>query len=518
LNTHGKTQLPPHDQVFDWAWQAVQEKNWQAAAQRWEVLRQSYPKHSATWLQGAHACIEAGDFEHAGYLLTHAQQEFPDNPHTLTESALLATRQKEWDIAESYLQEARQKHPDNPQTWLKSSEYAEEIGELEQATAYSEKACQCNPEQPGPYLLYAELAMRNKQWAQALQRWQDFRSRFPEMHAGYFRAAEALRKLGRPKEARQLILAQQYGASILDSSVKEDVSTKDKTLQTDTDNTQQYSDQSGGDTTSKETASHKQPAHSHTNITQLLDLIWTKAVFNLRAEDHHNYLSYLWWVLEPIIHMAIYYLVFGYLLQRGGENYPVFLLTGLIPWMWFMKAVTSSSNSIVAGQHLMLQVGLPSIVFPLVSLIQATLKQVPVYILLFVFLWSQGITPDSNWWALIPVIVVQTLFTIAFACMVAATIPFMRDLSYLVPTGLTLLMFLSGIFYDYSMIPAEWQSAFLMNPIAFLLHSYREVLIDNALPDMQVLTLWGLGSAAACVGLMVIYNRLRYVYPRVLME
>ena len=104
--------------------------------------------------------------------------------------------------------------------------------------------------------------------------------------------------------------------------------------------------------------------------------------------------------------MGVYYLVFGLLLQRGGENYPVFLLTGLIPWMWFMKAVNGSSNSIIAGQNLMLQVGLPSIVFPLVSLLQATLKQIPVFILLFGFLWLQDINPGMHWWTLIPVIAV----------------------------------------------------------------------------------------------------------------
>ncbi len=501
MNTNSTTKLPPHELAFEWAWQAVKEKDWKTAAHRWEVLRQAYPKQPATWLQNTIAHIEAGDFEHAEYLLTHTHKEFPDNPLTLTVSAFLAIRKKEWGVAEDYLQLARQKHPDAVQTWLKSSECAEAMGNLEKAAEYSERACQCDADLPAPYIQYAELAMRNKQWEQALERWETLRLHFPKLHIGYIRAADAARQLNRPKEARQLILAQQYGTDILDNDIQ-NKGTQQEALQVNTSQTGNVSKQHNG----------------HTSFTKLLDLIWTKAIFNLRSEDHHNYLSYVWWVLEPLIHMAIYYLVFGYLLQRGGEDYPVFLLTGLIPWMWFMKAISSSSSSIVAGQHLMLQVDLPSIIFPLVSLIQATLKQIPVFILLFAFLWLHDITPGTSWWALFPVITVQILLTIAFASMVAAIVPFMRDLTYLVPTGLTLLMFLSGIFYDYRMVPAEWQSAFLMNPIAFLLQCYRDIFIGNSLPDIQTLGWWGIGSAVACIGLAFVYKRLRYVYPRVLME
>src|SRR5690606_10368266 len=134
--------------------------------------------------------------------------------------------------------------------------------------------------------------------------------------------------------------------------------------------------------------------------------------------------------------------------------------------------------SVLGGQNLMLQVGLPSIVFPLVSILQATLKQIPVFLILIGFLWLQGYSPGHSWLALPLVIIVQAVLTVAFACSVAAIIPFMRDLNYLVPTGMTFMMFLSGIFYDYATIPANWQGLFLMNPIAFLLKCYREIFLD----------------------------------------
>jgi len=487
LNTYNLTKLPPPEQTFEWPQQAAKGKNWTEASSRWAVLREAYPKHPTVWLQGAHAHIEAGELPQADNLLKHARHHFPNNPYTLILSYELSIRKGAWDEANNYLQQARQKHPDSStQIWMKSAEFAELQGDLELATTYSIKACQCKPEQPAPFIQYAELAMRAEQWELALKRWKGFRLHFPDISAGYLRAAEAARKLGWTKEARQLTLANQYGMEILDSEKF------------------------------KQRTQKKHSGNTHTR--QLLELIWTKSIFDLRSEVTRSFLSYTWWILEPLVYMATFYLVFGLLLQRGGANYPVFLLTGLIPWMWFMKAVSGSSNSIIAGQDLMLQVGLSPIAFPLVNILQASLKQIPVFILLLAFLWLQGFTPGMIWLALIPVMFVQALLIIAFASAVAAIIPFVRDLSYLVPTGLNFLMFFSGVFYDYRTISEKWQSLFLMNPITFLLKSYREILIDGTLPDMQTLAWWGLASAMACILLILGYKRLRYIFPRIVME
>jgi len=258
--------------------------------------------------------------------------------------------------------------------------------------------------------------------------------------------------------------------------------------------------------------------HARLTFNKPFEFIWTKAIFNLRAEVQRNYLSYGWWIIEPLLYMIVYYLVFGILLSRGGEDFIIFLLTGLIPWMWFSKSVTNSSNSILAGQNLMLQIGLPTIFFPLIALLQVTIKQLPVFLILIIFIWSYGFSPGMHWWGLIPTIIVQVMLTITIASAIAAIIPFIRDLSYLVPTGLTLLMFLSGIFYDYRSIAAEWQEIFLLNPIAFLLKCYRDIFISATSPDFIMLTYWGIAGAVGCVLVFISYQRLRYVYPKIIME
>lgn len=483
-----KNFLPEPESGFAWAQKAAKEGDWSESAKRYAVLRQAYPLLPATWFGAINAHINADEDDKAAALLEEAEVRFPDNPNIFLHPARLALKHKNYDEAASLLEQARQKHPNNPAVWLQSADCTIKKGHFDQAEQFNAQAKKLAPDTPPPHKQYAELAMTQQNWTEALERWEQFRKQFPNDPAGYMQAAKSAEALGDLKLAKKLKLANEYGDEILIASEE-----------------------------AQTTIEPQNKKHRHATIIGLAELVWTKAVFNLRSETQRNYLSYLWWILEPLLHMVVYFLVFGFLLQRGGEGFITFLLTGLIPYMWFNKAMSASSNSIIGGQGLMLQVGIPSIVFPLVSLLQATLKQIPVYAVLLCFVWLQGHAPDIHWWGLFPVIMLQLLLTITLGTLLAALIPFIRDVSYLVPTGLTFLMFLSGIFYSYESIPPAWQDVFLMNPIAFLLKCYREVLVDGIWPDFYSLGMWTLIAGTGLVISLIAYKKLRYIFPRVVL-
>ena len=135
-------------------------------------------------------------------------------------------------------------------------------------------------------------------------------------------------------------------------------------------------------------------------------LVCVKVAANLQAEASRNYLSYLWWIFEPILQMLVFYLVFGKLLQRGTEDFVPFLLTGLIPWLWFAKSVGNSMGSIVQNKGLMMQVHLPKIILPTIVICQDAVKQAVVMVLLLLFLFFSGVQPTIYWSAL-PILLLQ---------------------------------------------------------------------------------------------------------------
>ena len=98
-----------------------------------------------------------------------------------------------------------------------------------------------------------------------------------------------------------------------------------------------------------------------------LEFIWYRSLAQLRSESSRAYLGYLWWVLEPLLYLAVFYVVFALVLNRGDENYVQVLLTGLVVWKWFDSSVRSSMDVIHQNAGLIDKVYLPKIVFPTVN-------------------------------------------------------------------------------------------------------------------------------------------------------
>ncbi|MUJ28017.1 ABC transporter permease [Aliivibrio fischeri] len=253
-------------------------------------------------------------------------------------------------------------------------------------------------------------------------------------------------------------------------------------------------------------------------IKHTLELIWVKACLNLRSEVSVNYLSYTWWIIEPLLHMVVYYIVFSFLLARGGDNYVPFLLTGLIPWLWFSKTVSHTMGSILHGKELMNQLYIPKIFFPLTFIVQDGVKQIIVFTLLLAFLLLYGISPSLTWLDSIVIIFVQLLFTIGCSLFAALLVPFIRDMSFIIPTGLQFMMFCSGIFFNYHDIPEYAQHYFFLNPMAVILAAYRDILVDGITPNWIQLGYVSIFSLLSIVVAVFLYKKLEYVLPRVVLE
>ncbi len=123
-------------------------------------------------------------------------------------------------------------------------------------------------------------------------------------------------------------------------------------------------------------------------------LILYKAWADLRSEARKFYLSYLWWILEPLFEMFIYYLVFAVLLNRGTPNFVQFLLIGLVAWEWFGTTVMHCGGSILGAKGLIQQASIPKFVFPTAAAVNDTFKAAIAMIMVEIFLLSSGFFPN----------------------------------------------------------------------------------------------------------------------------
>lgn len=251
------------------------------------------------------------------------------------------------------------------------------------------------------------------------------------------------------------------------------------------------------------------------NIKQFIAVTWQKARLNLKSETSTNYLSYGWWFLEPVIHMICYYVVFDLLMQRGGPGFVYFLLTGLVPWLWFARSISQGANSLVGGKYLMSQLYIPKLFFPLVLIVQTTIKQALVFLVFLAFLLVSGHTLSMEWSALIPILLVQLLFMLPVACLAAYAVVYIRDLKMVIPTIIQFMFFCSGIFFSFERISVEYKDWFLVNPMAGIIVAYRDVLLNNQWPNWQYLGIVALISMVLILITVLLYRSREHDIARV---
>jgi len=243
---------------------------------------------------------------------------------------------------------------------------------------------------------------------------------------------------------------------------------------------------------------------------KLMDLILYRAYAELRRDIASAYLGMLWWVLEPLMYMAAFYMVFAVGIRSGGEGFVSFLLCGLACWKWFASTLNQSAACVVAHRGLIQQVYIPKVILPLIPVVVNLVKFTVILILLLVFLWVMGFSPSLNWLYLLPVIGVELLFILGCSLLVAAIVPFVMDLRVLITNGLTMMMFMSGIFFNVQDFPDDVRDYFYLNPMVSLIEAFRVVLLEGGAPDWGALAwvlIFSLLSGLLGVGLFRRFDR-----------
>ena len=249
-------------------------------------------------------------------------------------------------------------------------------------------------------------------------------------------------------------------------------------------------------------------------IKQYFSLINVQARMLLKADSSKFTLGFLWWFLEPLMWVLVFFIVFNLILdsgQRSGD-FILFLATGKFAFIWFSKTVLQASGSLVASQGLIGKINTPKSLFPMSAIHESLYRQSTVYLLLLVILLAGGIQPGLTWLWLLPIAAVNYLLIVACGLIGSCLVAIVRDFQKFIPLGMTFLLFTSGIFFDVRQIDNLEKAQLLLtiNPLAFLIDAHRQALMYGSSPDTGHLAAIGLGSLvsiAAVIGYMRRYSQ-----------
>jgi lipopolysaccharide transport system permease protein len=248
------------------------------------------------------------------------------------------------------------------------------------------------------------------------------------------------------------------------------------------------------------------------------ELIVLLVVRELKVRYKRSVFGILWTMLNPLLLMVVYTVVFATIMRSPQRNFAVFLLSALLPWLFFSVAVLQGLNSILANQELIRKVRIPQAVFPLSvvgsNLVNFTLSFAPLLLLMAVL--RQRFTVALFF---LPVgMLLLTLFTSGVTLLFASFTVFFRDVRHLAEVALQMLLYLSPVFYDLQMLGQHdqwWFRAFRLllhlNPLSYLVPLVRDPVYYGRLPSLPVV---GVASASALLSLAVGFAVFQRLSPR----
>jgi len=198
-------------------------------------------------------------------------------------------------------------------------------------------------------------------------------------------------------------------------------------------------------------------------------------------------LGYFWSLLKPLFLFAILYVVFTYIipLGKGVEHFPVYLLLGIVLWNFFTEATTIGASSVVARGDLIRKISIPRYLVVISSSMSALINLLLSLVVVFVFALFNGITPSVSWLLIIPLILELFIFSLGISFFLSAAFVKFRDITYIWEIVLQAGFYASAIIYPLTLVPAEFQKWFFLNPIVQITQDARHAIVTNT-----SLTIW----------------------------
>lgn len=237
------------------------------------------------------------------------------------------------------------------------------------------------------------------------------------------------------------------------------------------------------------------------------DLLIYLVKSGLKAEHRNSYLGYFWWPLDPLLNVVVYYFLISMVLGRGGENFAVFLVIGLVGWRWMNTTVNTSARAIMKYSSIINQVYLPKSIFPLSMSFTQAYNFVFGLVVVALFLIISGVMPGWQIVYLPFIILVQLLFLLAISLFVAYICVFVRDIDNILSHILRIFFYASPIIWEGGRLPEEYRWIVEINPVAIIIDSYRAVLMWQTNPQFTGLIIIGVTSLISIIALIYYYSR-----------
>ena len=239
------------------------------------------------------------------------------------------------------------------------------------------------------------------------------------------------------------------------------------------------------------------------------ELVRNLVARDLKVRYRNSMLGFVWCLFNPLMMMVVYTVVFTVLMRSNIQNFPVFILIGILAWNLNNTALTGAATSITNNSALVTKVYFPRELLPISTVLANTVNFVLALIVLFAVIVVYRIQLGPSIVLLPIILAVQVIFCVGVGLILAALTVFYRDVEIITETLLLAWFFLTPIFYRLEdVFPAYARIVYIANPMASIISAYRDVLYKGGWPAFDFFSRTLVTAVIVFVVGYLIFNRL----------
>lgn len=224
---------------------------------------------------------------------------------------------------------------------------------------------------------------------------------------------------------------------------------------------------------------------------------------DLRIKYKGSALGFGWSLLNPLLMAAVYTIAFRYVLHVQTPYFPLFLLSGLMPWTFHSTALTSATGAVVDSGSLVRKVAFPRMLLPMAAVATQFVQFIAMYTIVVPLAVVAGPGATSTLLLVVPLALLQCGFVVGLALVSTTLYVSYRDVRHLLDVVLQVWFWVTPIVYPLALVPDGIRAFVSANPMAAFVTSYHQLVVEQTLPSAAQVGVLVL-SAAASLGLGVL--------------
>lgn len=244
------------------------------------------------------------------------------------------------------------------------------------------------------------------------------------------------------------------------------------------------------------------------------ELLWLVTMREIKVRYKQTALGAAWALLQPLSLMLVFTIFIGQFarVESEGLPYPLFSYTALLPWTFFATSLSFAIPSLITNSNIITKIYFPREIIPLASVLAALLDfavATILYVVMLMIYWRY-VTLSWNMLYVLPLMLVQILFTTGVCLGASAFTVLYRDVRFTLPLLIQIWMYVSPVLYSADKIAGSRYGTayFMLNPMAVIIDGYRKAMLHGKPPDLKYL---GLSAIVSVILLWVGYKYFKHL-------